>query len=113
MNATHAHHHSQRRRHPQTVPTLLRFISADSLVALYISRTGLAAFGSPGHARLDLPPSRLERADALQILDRHAAGHDAMILVAYSLDMAAADDALLYFFALRAEHDRGCHQRHT
>ena len=80
------------------VPTLLAFIPTESVVAIYLQVSG-GRSQLAMTARADLPLSHTESQATLRMLEGHAARYDAMILVAYSLDTAAADNALLYYLA--------------
>ena len=76
------------------VPTLLGFIPTESLVIIYLDTIN-------GHtrivmtARMDLPSGPAEVTEALKIITQHARVHDAMILVAYSIDSDLADVTLV------------------
>ena len=76
------------------VPTLLGFIPTESLVIIYLDTTN-------GHtrivmtARMNLPIGPAEVANALKIISQHARVHDAMILLAYSVDSDLADVILV------------------
>ena len=72
------------------VPTLLGFIPTESLVIIYLDTVNDRG-RSIMTARMDLPSDPSEFTGALKIITQHANSHDAMILVAYSIDSDLAD----------------------
>ena len=76
------------------MPTLLGFIPTESLVIIYLDTVnGTTRIAMT--ARMDLPISPAEVTEALKIITQHAHSHDAMILVAYSVDSDLADVTLV------------------
>jgi cephalosporin-C deacetylase-like acetyl esterase len=77
------------------VPVLLGFIPTESLVIIYLDTvTGRSQIAMT--ARIDLPTNRGELTAIVQLVGYHAAKHDQMILVAYSVDITAAENTLRF-----------------